>query len=93
MYKPLNILVREALDRYLTAMEDEQITDLYNLVLGEMELPLLESILQKARGNQLMAAKWLGISRGTLRKMIDKYALSSKNFKQPSPCDFAPSSE
>ncbi|MFM8454864.1 MAG: helix-turn-helix domain-containing protein, partial [Gammaproteobacteria bacterium] len=67
------------------AMEDGQISNLFYLVQGEVELPLLEISLQRARGNQSKVAKWLGINRGTLRKLMEQYSLSSKDFKQKLP--------
>jgi two-component system nitrogen regulation response regulator GlnG len=47
-----------------------EINDLYNMVLHQMERPLLRIILEKTGGNQLQAAKILGINRNTLRKKI-----------------------
>lgn len=47
-----------------------EINDLYNMVLYQMERPLLRIILEKTRGNQLHAAKILGINRNTLRKKM-----------------------
>jgi two-component system nitrogen regulation response regulator GlnG len=40
------------------------------MVLHQMERPLLRIILEKTGGNQLQAAKILGINRNTLRKKI-----------------------
>lgn len=47
-----------------------EINDLYNMVLYQMERPLLRIILEKTRGNQLHAARILGINRNTLRKKM-----------------------
>jgi two-component system nitrogen regulation response regulator GlnG len=47
-----------------------EINDLYNMVLYQMERPLLRIILEKTGGNQLQAARILGINRNTLRKKI-----------------------
>ena len=43
---------------------------LYEHVLAEVERPLLEMALAAARGNQLRAARLLGINRNTLRKKL-----------------------
>ena len=40
------------------------------MILQEVEPPLLQAVMEKKRGNQLQAAKLLGISRGTIRKKL-----------------------
>jgi two-component system nitrogen regulation response regulator GlnG len=44
---------------------------LYDRVMAAAELPLLEAMLRRHRGNQLRAARALGINRNTLRKRLD----------------------
>lgn len=46
--------------------------DVYDLVLSELEAPLLEEVMTYTRGNQTRAAILLGINRGTLRKKLKK---------------------
>ena len=43
---------------------------LYERVLAEIEVPLLKLSLAAARGNQIRAARLLGINRNTLRKKL-----------------------
>ena len=43
---------------------------LYDRLLGEFERPLLEAALLLRQGNQLQAAKLLGVNRNTLRRML-----------------------
>ena len=43
---------------------------LYRSVMARMELPLLRHALELCGGNQLKAAKLLGINRNTLRKRL-----------------------
>jgi two-component system, NtrC family, nitrogen regulation response regulator GlnG len=43
---------------------------LYDRVLAEVERPLLELTIAAAKGNQLRAARLLGINRNTLRKKL-----------------------
>ena len=49
--------------------------NLYEMVLGEVEQPLLKAVLDFTRGNQSKAADVLGINRGTLRKKLKEYGL------------------
>jgi Fis family transcriptional regulator len=49
--------------------------DLYDLVIGEVEGPLLAQVMAYVRGNQSRAAALLGISRGTLRTKLKAHAL------------------
>jgi len=44
---------------------------LYNRIIGEVERPLIEAMLERHGGNQLRAARALGINRNTLRKRLD----------------------
>jgi len=73
--EPLRECVRDALDSYFRQMGDHGASDLYQLVLNEVEQPLLETVMQHAEGNQTRAAQILGISRSTLRKKLTAYNL------------------
>jgi Fis family transcriptional regulator len=66
----LHECVRSAVRQYLQDMGDHQPEDLYQLVLSQVEKPLIEEVLRWAHGNQCRSASALGISRGTLRKKI-----------------------
>lgn len=55
---------------------------LYKSILTEIEKPLIESVLEKTSGNQLKAAKILGINRNTLRTKIKKLGINPKAFRQ-----------
>jgi Fis family transcriptional regulator len=45
--------------------------------MGEVEPPLLSSVMEYTDGNQSLAADILGISRATLRKKLKQYQLYS----------------
>ncbi len=49
--------------------------DVYDLLMSKVEKPLLIQILRRVGGNQVQAAKILGINRNTLRKKIKQYNL------------------
>jgi Fis family transcriptional regulator len=74
---PLNGLVRSALQQYFDDLEGHEPNDLYQLLLSEVERPLLETVMQYVGGNQTRAAQALGINRGTLRKKLKQYGLDN----------------
>ncbi len=73
--KPLRDSVKQALRNYLSQLDGQDVNDLYELVLAEVEHPMLDMIMQYTRGNQTRAATMLGINRGTLRKKLKKYGM------------------
>ena len=66
--------VERSLDEYFRKLDGEQPHDIYDMVIGHVEKPLLETVLGRANGNQTQAADMLGINRNTLRKKIDRQA-------------------
>lgn len=74
---PLNGCVRKALEKYFADLEGHAPGELYQLMLGEVELPLLEKVMQYTGGNQTQASQLLGINRGTLRKKLKQYGLDN----------------
>lgn len=69
----LQDLVYSLVTRFLAENKTKSIDDLYDMILSEVEPPLLQAVMEKRRGNQLQAAKMLGISRGTIRKKLQRY--------------------
>jgi Fis family transcriptional regulator len=67
--------VSKALHNYFAHLEGASATDLYNLVLSEVEAPLLEAVMNHVKGNQTRASDLLGLNRGTLRKKLKQYDL------------------
>jgi len=72
---PLRACVKTMMEDYFNDMAGHQIGDIYEMVLNEVEQPLLASVMQYTRGNQSKAAELLGINRGTLRKKLKKHDL------------------
>ena len=73
--KPLRDSVKQALRNYLSQLDGQDVNDLSELVLVEVEHPMLDMVMQYTRGNQTRAANMLGINRGTLRKKLKKYGM------------------
>ena len=76
-YQPLSCHVKEALERYFTALNGHAPGGLYELVLTEIERPLLEEVMRRTRGNISKAAQHLGLNRATLRKKLEKHGIPS----------------
>ena len=62
--------VKGSLERYFKDMDGERPTAIYDMVLKNVERPMIETVLRYAEGNQTLAAEMLGINRNTLRKKM-----------------------
>jgi Fis family transcriptional regulator len=74
---PLRDHTEQALSSYFDTLNGHRPGRLYDLVMREVELPLFQAVMDYAEGNQSRAATILGINRGTLRKKLREYGLSS----------------
>ncbi len=74
---PLRDHTEQALCTYFDSLNGHRPGRLYDLVMREVELPLFQAVMDYAEGNQSRAATILGINRGTLRKKLREYGLSS----------------
>jgi len=73
---PLSFHVRQAMERYFNQLNGHAPGELYDFVLGEIERPLLEVVMNRTRGNISKAAQFLGLNRATLRKKLERYGLN-----------------
>ncbi|MCC5881655.1 MAG: DNA-binding transcriptional regulator Fis [Halomonas sp.] len=73
--QPLREAVDVAMRRYFDHLDGGTVTDLYAMVMAEVEAPLLASVLEHTQGNQTRAAEMLGLNRGTLRKKLKQHDL------------------
>lgn len=73
--QPLRDLTQQALATYFRNLNGHKPSELYELVMREVEQPLFKAVLEYTAGNQCRAAEILGINRGTLRKKLRTYKL------------------
>jgi two-component system nitrogen regulation response regulator GlnG len=56
-------------------IDGEEPSDLHQRLLDVIEPVLLVDVLGRVQGNRLVSARWLGLARATLRKLMRKYHL------------------
>jgi two-component system nitrogen regulation response regulator GlnG len=71
-------IINQKLQSSLAQIDLQDMNNLYEMVLHQMERPLINIVLEKTRGNQVKAAEVLGINRNTLRKKIQILNISAK---------------
>ena len=67
--------VRHSLERYFRDLDGEAPSDIYDMVLRQMERPMLEVVMREAEGNQTRAADMLGMNRNTLRRKLNDHGM------------------
>jgi DNA-binding protein Fis len=55
--------------------------EIYHYVIKDVEKTLIEQALAHSSGNQILAAKILGINRNTIRSKIRKLGIKPSQFK------------
>ena len=73
---PLGDCVSHAVNQYFDDLNGEQPSNLYNMVLNEIEKPFLSVVMERVEGNQTRASEVLGINRNTLRKKLKTHSIS-----------------
>ena len=73
--------LQEVMERYLKHYFDLHgdilpAEGLYTCFMKEIELPLIKESLRRLKGNQVQAAKLLGMNRNTLRRKIQNLNIS-----------------
>ena len=72
----LREFVSQAMREYFEKIDGYPIDKVYNLVIGEVEKPLIEEKIKYCKRNPSKASDLLGLSRGTLRKKMKQYKIS-----------------
>ena len=73
---PLGDCVSHAINQYFDDLNGEQPSNLYSMVINEVEKPFLSVVMERVDGNQTRASELLGINRNTLRKKLKTHFLS-----------------
>ena len=68
--------VAKAVRRYLVDLGECDSHELYDIVLREIEVPMLTEVMRHCDGNQSRAAATLGLNRATLRKKLREYGIA-----------------
>jgi two-component system nitrogen regulation response regulator GlnG len=69
-----DIIERKLLD-CVRGLRSHATANLYDLMIGLVEKPLLRAVLRETAGNQVRAAQILGINRNTLRKKLTEHGI------------------
>jgi Fis family transcriptional regulator len=75
MSSEISECVRRSLNRYFRDLDGQAPHAIYKMVLKSVERPMLEVVMKQAADNQTVAAEMLGISRGTLRRLLLEHEL------------------
>ena len=76
--------VEKKIGEFVRAMNVGAGNNLYPTLMRAVERPLIELALRETRGNQIKAARLLGLNRNTLRKKIQEFQISVRLLKQAS---------
>jgi Fis family transcriptional regulator len=74
-HQTLRDSVQSSLNHYFKQLDGQPVTDVYQMVLSEIEAPLFETVMAYTKDNQTKASELLGLNRGTLRKKLKQYGL------------------
>ena len=73
--KRLSDQVEKSMRKYFRELDGEKATNIYKMVLKEVELPLLEAVMKECKGKQTLASQLLGLNRGPWRTKLKQYNL------------------
>ena len=77
---PLGDIILSRIEGWFDSPGGEEPRDLYHRLVAEIERPLVELALKRAGGNQVRAARMLGLNRNTLRKKITDHKIVLTKF-------------
>ncbi len=71
----LSSCVRRVMRQYFHDLDGETPSHVYDMVLMNIEKPMIEVVLSHCAGNQTKAADLLGLNRNTLRKKMQQHGI------------------
>ena len=71
----LKSCVHSTMTQFFNQLDGQPVTNLYEMVISEVEAPLLREVMKHAKDNQTKASEILGLNRGTLRKKLKQHDL------------------
>jgi len=71
----LEEIIERKLIECVRGLREHASANLYDLMIGLVEKPLLRAVLRETSGNQVRAAQILGINRNTLRKKLTEHGI------------------
>lgn len=71
----LAVSVKVALEQYFKDLDGQPPHAVYDMLLGCVEKPMLQFVLNHAGGNQSKTADILGLNRNTLRKKMLQHGI------------------
>ena len=71
----LEEIIERKLLECVRGLREHSSANLYDLMIGLVEKPLLRAVLRETNGNQVRAAQILGINRNTLRKKLTEHGI------------------
>ena len=74
--KSLKYQVGLSLRRYFKELDGNKATNVFQMVIKEVEKPMLEEVMKFCNGNKSQASKILGINRVTLRTKLKQYNIT-----------------
>jgi two-component system nitrogen regulation response regulator GlnG len=72
----LEEIIERKLIECVRGLREHASANLYDLMIGLVEKPLLRAVLLETGGNQVRAAQILGINRNTLRKKLTEHGIN-----------------
>jgi len=74
----IDMFIEGKLKGFMQNIKNFEKFNLYETVIPEVEKALISMVIRETKGNQVKAAKLLGINRNTLREKIKKFKISIK---------------